>query len=228
MSFCYTILSKVDAHVGIQRKQMQREKFFTSFCFFHCLINIYSWAGILHFDKLKSTILGTKCTFVTNNKIVAALNIPPLAVVNPLLLGEKPARGLPLYKPVTILYIPVMSYTRINHHLYTGDPALLENMQPVYGSSSMAASLRQLLYDSSSTAAPLWQRLYGSSSMAAAAPQLAAAGFKPLTPSRSFCDVKPGLTGSHHWPVAIDFTTWVVLFASSLHGRLTCLNLISY
>jgi hypothetical protein len=46
------------------------------------------------------------------------------------------------------------------------------------------APLRQLLYGSSSTAAPLRQLLYGSFSAAAT-------GLRPLTPSWSFCDVKP-------------------------------------
>jgi hypothetical protein len=62
--------------------------------------------------------------------------------------------------------------------LYTGDPGLLETMQPLR-SSSTAVALR-----SSSTAVPLRQLLFGSFSAAAT-------GFRPLTPSQSFCDVKP-------------------------------------
>ncbi len=61
--------------------------------------------------------------------------------------------------------------------LYTGDPTLLETMQLLYGSTST-----ELLYGSSSTAAPLQQLLYGSFSAATT-------GFRPLTLSRSFCDV---------------------------------------
>jgi hypothetical protein len=61
--------------------------------------------------------------------------------------------------------------------------------QPLYGSSSTAAPLPQLLYRSPSMAAPLRQTLFSSSSMAA--PQRQPAGFRPLTPSHSFCNLRP-------------------------------------
>jgi hypothetical protein len=89
-------------------------------------------------------------------------------------------------------------------------------MQPLYSSSSAAAPLRQPPCSSSSTAAPLWQPptaaplwqpptaaplwqlLFGSllpqlhyGSSSTATTQRQPAGFRPLTPSWSFCNVKP-------------------------------------
>jgi hypothetical protein len=109
--------------------------------------------------------------------------------------------------------------------------------QLLYDSPFTAALLQQLLYGSPSPAVPLWQLVFGSSSTAVPLQKLLcispSAGSRWLQTADSVAElllvnVKLGHTGSHCWPVATNFTTWVALFTCSPHSRLTCLHLISY